>query len=46
MLKLIGFIISVFLIVIIFLRMPQENVGLSFATKVTYWVLPVQRNVL
>jgi hypothetical protein len=36
MLKLIGFIISVFLIVIIFLRMP-ENVGLaSFATKVTY----------
>jgi preprotein translocase subunit SecG len=34
MLKLIGFIISVFLIVIIFLRMPQENVGLaSFATK-------------
>jgi hypothetical protein len=37
MLKLIGFIISVFLIVIIFLRMPQENVGLaSFATKVTY----------
>jgi preprotein translocase subunit SecG len=34
MLKLIGFIISAFLIVIIFLRMPQENVGLaSFATK-------------
>jgi preprotein translocase subunit SecG len=34
MLKLIGFIVSVFLIVIIFLRMPQENVGLaSFATK-------------
>jgi preprotein translocase subunit SecG len=34
MLKLIGFIISIFLIVIIFLRMPQENVGLaSFATK-------------
>jgi preprotein translocase subunit SecG len=34
MLKLLGFIVSVFLIVIIFLRMPQENVGLaSFATK-------------
>jgi preprotein translocase subunit SecG len=34
MLKLTGFIISLFLIVIIFLRMPQENVGLaSFATK-------------
>jgi preprotein translocase subunit SecG len=34
MLKLIGFIVSVFLIIIIFLRMPQENVGLaSFATK-------------
>jgi preprotein translocase subunit SecG len=34
MLKQIGFIISIFLIVIIFLRMPQENVGLSsFATK-------------
>jgi preprotein translocase subunit SecG len=34
MLKLFGFIISIFLIVIIFLRIPQENVGLaSFATK-------------
>jgi len=34
MLKLIGFIISILLIVIIFLRLPQENVGLSsFATK-------------
>jgi preprotein translocase subunit SecG len=34
MLKLFGFIVSIFLIVIIFLRIPQENVGLaSFATK-------------
>ena len=34
MLKAIGFIISILLIIIIFLRMPQENVGLSsFATK-------------
>nr|QUS63660.1 hypothetical chloroplast RF47 [Haslea silbo]QUS63864.1 hypothetical chloroplast RF47 [Haslea silbo] len=34
MLKTIGFIISILLIIIIFLRMPQENVGLSsFATK-------------
>ena len=34
MLKLIGFIISIFLIIVIFLRTPQENVGLSsFATK-------------
>ena len=34
MLKLIGFIISIFLIVIIFLHTPQESVGLSgFATK-------------
>ena len=34
MLKLLGFIISIFLIVIIFLRIPQENAGLaSFATK-------------
>jgi len=34
MLKPIGFIISILLIVIIFLRTPQENVGLSsFATK-------------
>lgn len=34
MLKLIGFFISILLIVIIFLRVPQENVGLSsFATK-------------
>jgi preprotein translocase subunit SecG len=34
MLKPFGFLISLFLIVIIFLRIPQENVGLaSFATK-------------
>jgi preprotein translocase subunit SecG len=34
MLKAIGFIISILLIIIIFLRMPQESVGLSsFATK-------------
>jgi len=34
MLKLIGAFISLFLIIIIFLRIPQENVGLaSFATK-------------
>lgn len=34
MLKPIGFIVSLFLIGIIFLRIPQENVGLaSFATK-------------
>jgi preprotein translocase subunit SecG len=34
MLKLLGFIISLFLIIIIFLRIPQENMGLaSFATK-------------
>jgi len=34
MLKLFGFAISIFLIVIIFLRIPQENMGLaSFATK-------------
>ena len=34
MLKLIGYCVSLFLIVIIFLRIPQENVGLaSFATK-------------
>ena len=34
MLKIFGFIISLFLIVIIFLRIPQESVGLaSFATK-------------
>ena len=34
MLKLIGTFISIFLIIIIFLRIPQENVGLtSFATK-------------
>lgn len=34
MLKAFGFIVSFFLIVIIFLRIPQENVGLaSFATK-------------
>jgi preprotein translocase subunit SecG len=34
MLKLLGFITSLFLIIIIFLRIPQENIGLaSFATK-------------
>lgn len=34
MLKPIEFIISILLIIVIFLRMPQENVGLSsFATK-------------
>lgn len=34
MLKLIGIFTSIFLILIIFLRIPQENVGLaSFATK-------------
>lgn len=34
MLKPLGFIISIFLIVIIFLRIPKENSGLaSFATK-------------
>jgi len=34
MIKLIGFLISIFLILIIFLRTPQENVGLSsLATK-------------
>ena len=34
LLKLIEFIVSILLIIIIFLRTPQENVGLSsFATK-------------
>ena len=34
MLKTFGFLISLFLIVIIFLRIPQESLGLSsFATK-------------
>ena len=34
MLKLFGFIVSIFLIIIIFLRIPQASVGLSsFATK-------------
>jgi len=34
MLKQIGFIINIFLILIIFLRMPNESAGLSsFATK-------------
>ena len=34
MLKIIGFIVSILLIIVIFLRTPQENVGLSsFATK-------------
>ena len=34
MLKLFGFLVSICLVIIIFLRIPQENVGLaSFATK-------------
>lgn len=34
MLKVFGFIVSIFLVLIIFLKIPQENVGLaSFATK-------------
>ena len=34
MLKLIGFIISIVLVILIFLRIPQESVGLSsFAMK-------------
>ena len=34
MIRLVGFIISLCLIIIIFIRMPQENVGLSsLATK-------------
>ena len=34
MLKIIGFIVSILLIIIIFLRTPKDNVGLSsFATK-------------
>jgi preprotein translocase subunit SecG len=34
MLKQIWFVVSVFLIIIIFLRMPQESIGLSsFANK-------------
>jgi preprotein translocase subunit SecG len=34
MLKVIGFIVSILLIIIIFFRTPQENAGLSsFATK-------------
>ena len=34
MLKSFGFLVSIFLITIIFLRVPQENVGLaSFVTK-------------
>ena len=34
MFKLIGFIVSILLIIIIFLRTPKDNVGLSsFATK-------------
>lgn len=34
MLKTVGICISIFLIIIIFLRLPQENVGLvSFANK-------------
>ena len=36
MLKIFGICISIFLIIIIFLRIPQENVGLaSFANKST-----------
>ena len=34
MLRLIGFVVSILLIIIIFLRTPKDNVGLSsFATK-------------
>ena len=34
MLKLVWFLVSLLLVIIIFLRIPQENVGLSsFATK-------------
>ncbi len=34
MLKIFGFVVNLFLIIIIFLRIPQESVGLtSFATK-------------
>jgi preprotein translocase subunit SecG len=34
MLKLFGLLVSIFLIIIILLKIPQENVGLaSFATK-------------
>jgi preprotein translocase subunit SecG len=34
MLKLIGFIISILLIIVIFIRLPKENVGLSsFTTR-------------
>ena len=34
MIKLFGFLVSIFLIIIIFLRIPQESIGLaSFATK-------------
>ena len=34
MIKLFAFLVSIFLIIIIFLRIPQESVGLgSFATK-------------
>lgn len=33
MLKLIGFIISIFLNILIFLRMPQESIGLSSFTS-------------
>ncbi|MEN9871458.1 MAG: hypothetical protein RLZZ171_2450 [Cyanobacteriota bacterium] len=34
MLKISGFLISIFLIIMILLKIPQENVGLaSFATK-------------
>jgi protein translocase SecG subunit len=41
MLKLLGFIISIFLIGIIFLQIPQENVGLSsFATKTALFSSP------
>ena len=37
MLKLIGFIISICLIILIFLRIPQESVGLSsFASKSSF----------
>ena len=41
MLKLVGFIVSFFLIIVIFLRIPKENVGLSsFATKTNVFGSP------
>lgn len=35
MLKLIGFIISICLIILIFLRIPQESVGLSGSSTIS-----------